>query len=415
VSEVQKKGHAAKGASYSLVGVTTEEKNEALRMIADQLLIDQSMILEANDQDLRKGKQKGLSDAVLDRIMLNQKRIQDMAHAIRLLINQKDPIGETIETIVKENGLLIKKNRVPLGVIGMIYEARPNVTVDAATLALKTGNAVILRGSSSAKNSNMALIQSIYQALKNSSIPLDAVQLIEDTSRETAKELFHLHEYLDVLIPRGGKQLIETVVRESSVPVIETGAGNCHLFIDETAELQMAENILINGKVQRPSVCNALETVLIHKKWFQKYGKKLLEILHQHEIEIFGDESVCRTFEAAKLATEEDWYTEYLALAISIKVVGDTNEAIEHINQYGTKHSEAIITNNELHASIFLNKVDAAAVYHNASTRFTDGFEFGYGAEIGISTQKLHARGPMGLHALTSSKYFVFGTGQIRV
>jgi glutamate-5-semialdehyde dehydrogenase len=415
VSEVQKKGHAAKGASYSLVGVTTEEKNEALRMIADQLLIDQLMILEANDQDLREGKQKGLSDAVLDRIMLNQKRIQDMAHAIRLLINQKDPIGETIETIVKENGLLIKKNRVPLGVIGMIYEARPNVTVDAATLALKTGNAVILRGSSSAKNSNMALIQSIYQALKNSSIPLDAVQLIEDTSRETAKELFHLHEYLDVLIPRGGKQLIETVVRESSVPVIETGAGNCHLFIDETAELQMAENILINGKVQRPSVCNALETVLIHKKWFQKYGKKLLEILHQHEIEIFGDESVCRTFEAAKLATEEDWYTEYLALAISIKVVGDTNEAIEHINQYGTKHSEAIITNNELHASIFLNKVDAAAVYHNASTRFTDGFEFGYGAEIGISTQKLHARGPMGLHALTSSKYFVFGTGQIRV
>jgi glutamate-5-semialdehyde dehydrogenase len=414
VSEVKKKGHAARVASYSLVGVTTEEKNEALKLIAQQLLNDQAAILEGNQKDLQEGKQNGLSEGVLDRILLNENRIVAMVDAINLLIELNDPIGEILETIQKDNGLLIKKNRVPIGVIGMIYEARPNVTMDAATLSIKTGNAVILRGSSSAKNSNIALIQSIQTALKNSSIPVDSVQLIEDTSRETAKELFHLHEYLDVLIPRGGKQLIETVVREASVPVIETGAGNCHLFIDESAEYQMAENILVNGKVQRPSVCNALETVLIHEKWFEQYGKQLLETLHQHDVEIYGDQAVCNTFTAAKLATEEDWYTEYLALTISVKVVNHLNDAIVHINTYGTKHSEAIITNNNNHAAIFLNKVDAAAVYHNASTRFTDGFEFGYGAEIGISTQKLHARGPMGLHALTSSKYFVYGNGQIR-
>ncbi|MCV9885290.1 glutamate-5-semialdehyde dehydrogenase [Metabacillus halosaccharovorans] len=414
MSEVLAKGKAAKEASFSLVDISTEEKNEALAKIADQLLVDQGMIIEENRKDLEAGKKNGLTESVLDRIMLNEKRILDIAEAIRLLIDLKDPIGETIETIEKENGLLIKKKRVPIGVIGMIYEARPNVTVDAATLALKTGNAVILRGSSSASYSNQALIQSIHQALENSSVPVNAVQLIEDTSRETAKELFHLKEYLDVLIPRGGKNLIDTVVREASVPVLETGAGNCHIFIDETADDQMAENIVINGKTQRPSVCNAIETILVEENWFSQYGKSLLEKLEEHQVEIFGDDKVANVFEKAKLATEEDWYTEYLALSVSVKVIKDVHEAIQHINTYGTNHSEAIVTENKQNATLFLNKVDAAAVYHNASTRFTDGSEFGYGAEIGISTQKLHARGPMGLQALTSSKFYIYGSGQIR-
>lgn len=414
MGEVQLKGKAAKEASFELVDISTQEKNEALAKIADQLLVDQDTIIEENKKDLEAGKKNGLTDSVLDRIMLNEKRIHDMAEAIRLLIELQDPIGETIEKIEKENGLLIKKNRVPIGVIGMIYEARPNVTVDAATLALKTGNAVILRGSSSASYSNQALIQSIHKALEKSAVPVNAVQLIEDTSRETAKELFHLKEYLDVLIPRGGKNLIDTVVREASVPVLETGAGNCHVFIDETADYQMAENIVINGKTQRPSVCNAIETILVEEKWFSQFGKSLLEKLDGHHVEIFGDDKVKSVFEKAKLATEEDWYTEYLALSVSVKVIKDVNEAIQHINTYGTNHSEAIVTENKQHAAKFLNKVDAAAVYHNASTRFTDGSEFGYGAEIGISTQKLHARGPMGLQALTSSKFFVYGNGQVR-
>ncbi len=414
MSEVLVKGKAAKEASFALVDISTREKNEALAKIADQLLVDQDYIIEENKKDLEAGKKNGLTESVLDRIMLNEKRIHDISEAIRLLIELKDPIGETIETIEKDNGLLIKKNRVPIGVIGMIYEARPNVTVDAATLALKTGNAVILRGSSSASYSNQALIQSIHKALEKSTVPINSIQLIEDTSRETAKELFHLKEYLDVLIPRGGKNLIDTVVREASVPVLETGAGNCHVFIDETADYQMAENIVINGKTQRPSVCNAIETILVDENWFSKYGKNLLETLDQHQVEVFGDEKVTSVFEKAKLATEEDWFTEYLALSVSVKVIKSVDEAIGHINRYGTKHSEAIVTENEQHATKFLNKVDAAAVYHNASTRFTDGSEYGYGAEIGISTQKLHARGPMGLQALTSSKFYVYGTGQIR-
>ncbi|KKK37871.1 gamma-glutamyl phosphate reductase [Mesobacillus campisalis] len=414
MSEVKLKGLRAKLASQALVGITTEDKNAALKKIAEQLIKDKEEIIEQNKKDLQLGKENGLSDAVLDRIMLNEKRIHDMSEAIQLLINLKDPIGESLETIEKDNGLLIKKKRVPIGVIGMIYEARPNVTVDAATLSLKTGNAVILRGSSSAKFSNMALVQCIHAALKDSKVPVDAVQLIEDTSRETAKELFHLNEYLDVLIPRGGKNLIDTVVREASVPVLETGAGNCHVFIDETADFDLAKDIVINAKTQRPSVCNAIETVLFHKKWLEKHGADLLQALAEKEVEIYGDEQVTALYPAAKQATEEDWHTEYLALKISAKAVSSVEEAVQHINTYGTKHSEAILTKDEEHAALFLNSVDAAAVYHNASTRFTDGFEFGYGAEIGISTQKLHARGPMGLEALTSSKFFVYGHGQIR-
>ena len=414
MSEVKRKGAAAKLASYTLIGVTTEEKNEALNQIALQLMKDQAYIVSENAKDISLGKEAGFNESVLDRILLNEKRIQDMALAIGLLIKLNDPIGETLESIEKENGLLIEKRRVPIGVIGMIYEARPNVTIDAATLSLKTGNAVILRGSSSALYSNVALVKTIHRALEKTNIPKDAVQLIEDTSRETAKELFHLNEYLDVLIPRGGKNLIDTVMREASVPVLETGAGNCHIFIDESADLEMAEKIVLNGKTQRPSVCNAIEAVLVHDKWFENHGERLLKLLAENGVEIYGDERVCASFSVAKQATEEDWCTEYLALKVSVKIVEHVAEAIDHINKYGTRHSEAILTANEGNAAQFLMNVDAAAVYHNASTRFTDGFEFGYGAEIGISTQKLHARGPMGLPALTSSKFFIYGTGQIR-
>ncbi|GKU80738.1 glutamate-5-semialdehyde dehydrogenase [Niallia sp. NCCP-28] len=414
MTEIQQKGKKAKQAGFDMTQLTTAEKNDALLFISDQLLIDQEDIIEENKKDLLYGKEKGLTESVLDRIMLNKKRIEDMSLSIKQLIELEDPIGLTLEEITKENGLKIVKKTVPIGVMGMIYEARPNVTVDAATLSIKTGNAVLLRGSSTAAYSNQAIVKSIHRALEKSVLPLDAVQLIEDTSREAAKELFHLKEYLDVLIPRGGKNLIDTVVQEATVPVIETGAGNCHIFIDETADKNMAISISLNGKTQRPSVCNAIETILFHEVWFNEHGVELLTALKNKGVEIYGDNKVCSAFAEAKKATEEDWYTEYSALKISVKMVGNVEEAIQHINQYGTNHSEAIITSDEKNAALFLAKVDAAAVYHNASTRFTDGFEFGYGAEIGISTQKLHARGPMGLKALTSTKYLIYGDGQIR-
>ncbi|MBD8067997.1 glutamate-5-semialdehyde dehydrogenase [Bacillus sp. PS06] len=414
MSEVRVKGLKAKQTSYSLVGLTTEQKNIALKKIAEQLLKDKDQIIISNQLDLDEAKQKGLSESILDRIMLNEKRINDMALAIDQLIDLKDPIGDTLETITKDNGMEIFKKRVPIGVIGMIYEARPNVTVDAATLSLKTGNAVILRGSSSAIHSNKVLVATMHKALEQTNIPVEAIQLIENTSRQTAKEFFHLNQYLDVLIPRGGKNLIETVVKEATVPVIETGAGNCHIFIDDTADLEMTSQIVLNGKTQRPSVCNSIETLLIHEDWFNAHGKTILHQLEEHGVTIIGDENVTAIYPKAKLATEEDWYTEYLDLVISVKVVKTVEDAVFHINTYGTKHSESIITENTRHATSFLTHVDAAAVYHNASTRFTDGFEFGYGAEIGISTQKLHARGPMGLNALTSSKFFIYGNGQIR-
>lgn len=413
-SEVQLKGRLAKKASSVLNIQTTAEKNHALMKIAEQLLIDQEEIIRANEKDLTAGKERDLSESILDRILLNEARIRSIAEAVQQVISLKDPVGELLETIHKENGLKIEKQRVPLGVIGMIYEARPNVTVDAATLCLKTGNAVILRGSSSAQHSNKALVTSIHRALENTSIPITSVQLIEDTSHETAKELFHQNEYLDVLIPRGSKTLIDLVVKESTVPVLETGAGNCHIYIDYNAQFKMAENILMNAKTQRPSVCNAAESLLIEQQWFQQNGKQLLNHMHDQGISVIGDELVCEVLPSASKATDEDYATEYLDLTISVKVVKNIDEAIEHVNQYGTKHSEAIITEDVLNAEKFLKNVDAAAVYHNASTRFTDGFEFGFGAEIGISTQKLHARGPMGLPALTSSKYFIYGNGQIR-
>ena len=413
-SEVQLKGKLAKAASYVLNIKTTCEKNDALTKIADQLIVDQDTIIAENAKDLAYGEEQGMPVSTLDRIMLNKERIEAMANAIHLLVKLEDPVGNLLEKIEKDNGLLIEKRLVPIGVIGMIYEARPNVTVDAATLSLKTGNAVILRGSSSAKFSNVAIVASIHRALEKTSIPVDAVQLIEDTNRETVKELFHLKEYLDVLIPRGGKALIDLVVREATVPVLETGAGNCHIYVDQTADYIKAEKICLNAKTQRPSVCNAAESLLIHPDWFKEYGPQLLSTLHQAGVTIIGDEFVCQALDFVLLATEEDYATEYLDLKVSVKLVENVYEAIEHINKYGTNHSEAIITEDQLVAETFLNSVDAAAVYHNASTRFTDGFEFGYGAEIGISTQKLHARGPMGLPALTSTKYFIHGNGQIR-
>ncbi|WP_203289882.1 glutamate-5-semialdehyde dehydrogenase [Metabacillus sp. cB07] len=414
MSEVMRKGKVAKAVSYDMMQVPTEEKNRALEQIAGQLEAERDFLIKENQKDIEAGKKAGMTDSILDRMLLTEQRIDDMAIAIRQLISLEDPVGEVLETIQKENGLLIQKKRVPLGVIGMIYEARPNVTIDAATLSLKTGNAVILRGSSSSIHSNKALVSVIHRALEQSSIPHEAVQLIEDTSRETAKQLFTLNEYLDVLIPRGGKNLIDTVVRESTVPVLETGAGNCHIYIDESADPQMAEKIVINAKTQRPSVCNAAESLLIHEKWLHQYGADLLSKLNELSVKIVGDEKICSHLRDAELALEEDWAAEYLSLKVSIKSVESTDEAIQHINRYGTKHSEAIVTENKNDALKFQNLVDAAAVYHNASTRFTDGFEFGYGAEIGISTQKLHARGPMGLSALSTIKYIITGRGQIR-
>lgn len=414
MTEVITRGKAAKAASYKLAVATTEEKNTALLLIADQIVKDQKEIITANKEDLDNGRANGLDDSVLDRIMLNEQRIADMAHGVKLLVDLHDPIGEVLEENKLDNELHIEKLRVPIGVVGMIYEARPNVTIDAATLSLKTSNAVILRGSSSAIHSNMALVNSIQLALEKSALPVDAVQLIEDTSRETAKDLFQLNDYLDVLIPRGGKTLIETVIRESTVPVIETGAGNCHAYIDESAIEEMATEIVLNAKLQRPSVCNAIESLLIHEKWFDQYGVQLLEKLKDEKVEIIADEKIVTQFPDAKLATNDDWSTEYLALTISVKLVGNVVDAINHINTFGTHHSETIITENDQNKDMFLQTVDSSSVYHNASTRFTDGFEFGYGAEIGISTQKLHARGPMGLQALTSSKFVIKGSGQVR-
>ncbi|MFD1451976.1 glutamate-5-semialdehyde dehydrogenase [Oceanobacillus sojae] len=414
MSEVIEKGRLAKKASYQIGICTTEEKNNALLKIADGLRTNEKAILAANHLDIQAGKEKGLSESLLDRVELSKERINDIADAILQIIDLTDPIGEVLETIEKDNGLKIVNTRVPIGVVGMIYEARPNVTVDAATLAIKTGNAIILRGSSSAIHSNLAIVKVIHEALADSAVIPDAVQLIEDTSRETASELFRLNDYLDVLIPRGGKNLIDTVVRESRVPVIETGAGNCHIFIDDTANLKMAKEITLNAKLQRPSVCNSIESLLIQSDWFDSNGNDLISSLIENGITVHGDERVVEVIPFVQPATEADWETEYLGLEISVKTVKDVYEAIDHINTYGTKHSEAIITENENHAEAFKQKVDATTVYHNASTRFTDGFEFGFGAEIGISTQKLHARGPMGLKALTSNKFIVSGNGQIR-
>ncbi|MCM3092815.1 MULTISPECIES: glutamate-5-semialdehyde dehydrogenase [unclassified Cytobacillus] len=408
--ELALKGKRAKNAAAELAKKTTQQKNHALELISQQLMREKDFILAQNEKDLEAGKENGMSEALLDRLRLTEARLQDMADALIQLARLDDPIGEVLSAWERPNGLSITQVRVPLGVVGMIYEARPNVTVDASSLCLKTGNAVMLRGSSTAIHSNKAIVKVIHHALEKSDLPPEAVQLIEDTSRETASGMFKLNEYLDVLIPRGGAKLIRTVVENSTVPVLETGAGNCHIYIDEIADKEMAVSIAVNAKTQRPSVCNACETILVHREWKGLYD--LVNALKEKGVVIHAGEGV--SGEGIIPAAEKDWALEYLGMEVALKVTDSVDDAISHINRYGTKHSEAIISSNPENVEKFLNEVDAAAVYHNASTRFTDGFEFGFGAEIGISTQKLHARGPMGLPALTSTKYIVKGNGQVK-
>jgi glutamate-5-semialdehyde dehydrogenase len=412
MSELIEKARKLKKAAKQLGMLSAEEKNSALLIMAEHLLTEKEWLITENAKDIEAGKENGFTPSLLDRLLLTEERIDQIVDGVRQLIDLEDPIGETIEAWDRPNGLQIETIRVPLGVIGMVYEARPNVTVDAGSLCLKAGNAVLLRGSSSAIHSNKALVHVMREALAETAIPVDAVQLLKDTSRETASEMFKLNQYLDVLIPRGGAGLIQSVIQNATVPVLETGVGNCHVFIDETAKENMAIDIAINAKLHRPSVCNAAESVLIHKKW--PFAAALIRSLHDRGVELRGDEEITSTYSFVKQATEEDWYTEFLAPTLAIKLVDDVKEAINHIDQYGTKHSEAIISENPENVRLFFQAVDAAVLYHNASTRFTDGEQFGYGAEIGISTQKLHARGPMGLRALTTTKAIVRGSGQIR-
>ncbi|EKN68542.1 glutamate-5-semialdehyde dehydrogenase [Schinkia azotoformans] len=414
MSELLEKAKKAKAITSELAVKTSEQKNDALRRISMQLLLEKDYIISENEKDIEVGKKNGFNESLIDRLRLTEDRIKDMAEALILLVELNDPVGEVLASWARPNGLKMKQIRVPLGVVGMVYEARPNVTVDASSLCLKTGNAVILRGSSSAIHSNIAIVNVIHHALEQSEIPADAVQLLEDTSRETAAQMFKLNEYFDVLIPRGGAGLIKTVVENSTIPVLETGVGNCHIYIDGSASKDMAINIAINAKTQRPSVCNAAETILLHEEWAKNHLEDLIKALLDKKVEIRGDEKVRGIHPEIKEAIEEDWGTEFLDLIVSMKIVENVDEAIAHINKYGSLHSEAIISETAENVERFFNYVDAAALYHNASTRFTDGFEFGFGAEIGISTQKLHARGPMGLPTLTSTKYIVTGTGQVR-
>ena len=410
-------GTRARQAEPVLRIMETEKKNRVLKKAAENLVADAETIIAANALDMEHGKEKGMSQGLLDRLFLDKSRIEAMAEGMCQVSELDDPIGEVLGMKKRPNGLLIGQKRVPLGVVGIIYEARPNVTADAFALCFKTGNVVILKGGSDALHSNQAIVESIQHTLGELSLPETAIQLICDTSHETAEKFMRMNGYVDVLIPRGGAGLIRTVVKNATVPVIETGTGNCHIFVDESADFDMAVNIIYNAKTQRIGVCNACESIVIHEKIVDAFMPVLAERLKEKHVEIRGDERVMQALagqEDVKKATEEDWGTEYLDYIISAKTVAGVDEAIAHINKYNTGHSEAIITENYTNAEKFLNEVDAAAVYVNASTRFTDGFEFGFGAEIGISTQKLHARGPMGLLALTSTKYIIYGNGQVR-
>lgn len=412
--EIQSKGYLAREAARVLANLSTAIKNEALIAMARALEEEQETILEANARDMAAGKEKGLSRALLDRLLLTEKRIKDMATSLRVLVALPDPVGEVTSMWTRPNGLQVGRMRVPLGVIGIIYEARPNVTVDAAGLCLKTGNAIILRGGSEAFHSNLALTRIISRAATTAGVPEGAIQLIETTDREAVKALIRANEYLDVLIPRGGASLIRTVVENATVPVIETGVGNCHVYVDAEADLEMAKAIVINAKTQRPGVCNAMETLLVHERVAALILPPLAAALKEKGVTLRGCERTRSLIPWAEAATETDWLTEYLDLILAVRIVDSFETALEHIHAYGTKHSEAIVTQNYQTAREFLARVDAAAVYVNASTRFTDGFEYGFGAEIGISTQKLHARGPMGPEQLTTFKYIIFGSGQIR-
>ncbi len=414
MTELIQKGTAAKNASFKLMNLSQTTKSNVLKAIADALVENTDYLINENAKDIANAKAKGISDAMLDRLSVNAKRIADMADGVRSVEALQDPIGEVTYMTKRPNGLMIGQKRVPLGVIAIIYEARPNVTVDAAALCIKTSNAVILRGGSEAINSNKALMSVMQKAAYAAGLPEGSISLIEDTSRQTATELMRLKDYIDVLIPRGGAGLIKSVVENATVPVIETGTGNCHVYVDGDCDFKMAENIVINAKTSRPSVCNAEETLLVDKSIAKEFLPGMLKKLSDLNVEIRGCEQTLQIYQDAVPATEEDWYKEYNDYIIAVKVVDGIDEAIAHINKYNTKHSEAIVTNNYAKANRFLNEIDAAAVYVNASTRFTDGFEFGFGAEIGISTQKIHARGPMGLKELTTLKYIIYGDGQVR-
>lgn len=414
MSELQLKGKQAKEASYFLGNVTSEQKQQALYKMAAALLDQQETILKANELDVEKAVQKGTSKAMLDRLSLNEGRIHGMADGLRQVAALADPVGEVLSMAKRPNGLQIGQQRVPIGVIGIIYEARPNVTCDAAGLCLKAGNAVILRGGSEAFYSNQAIVSVLSQAAASAGFPEHSVQLIEDTSRETALELMKLNEYIDVLIPRGGAGLIEAVVKNATVPVIETGTGNCHIYVDEEYDRDMAANIVINAKTSRPAVCNSAEKLIIHERAAHEFLPIIVQALREKDVEVRGDERALTIVPDLVPAGDEDWKKEYLDFIMAVKIVDDIDEAISHINVHSSHHSEAIVTTNYAHAQRFLQRVNSAAVYVNASTRFTDGEEFGFGAEIGISTQKLHARGPMGLKELTTLKYIIYGDGQIR-
>ncbi|MBR5233420.1 MAG: glutamate-5-semialdehyde dehydrogenase [Clostridia bacterium] len=407
-------GQKAKTASKQLSVASSEAKNKALDAIAQALTENAETIIAENRKDLSAGKENGLSDAMLDRLMLDNGRIIKIASAIREIIALDDPVGKTISGTKRPNGLMISKVTVPLGVIAVIFEARPNVTADAAALCLKSGNTVILRGGKEAINSNMAMARVMREAIEKSGLPADCIQLIEKTDRETAADLMKLNEYVDVLIPRGGKGLIQSVVNNSTVPVIRTGEGNCHIYVDKDADIDMAAEIIFNAKASRVSVCNACETLLVHKDIAEFALIAIKEQLDKKNVTIIGDEKVQAILPDVIPATEEDWGTEYLDYKLAVKVVDDIDEAISHIAKYSTDHSESIITKNYEAAEKFINEVNSSAVYINASTRFTDGGEFGFGAEIGISNQKLHVRGPVGLPELTSYKYVIRGNGQVR-
>ena len=411
---VFEQGKKAKQTLTFMSQVTTEQKNNALGIIADMLEENIEKIVSANNVDIENGRQNGLNDGLIDRLMLNADRIKAMADGARQVASLPDPCGRVLSEYKKDNGLLIKKITVPLGVIGIIFEARPNVTVDAAALCLKSGNAVILRGGKEAINSNTALADIMREALAKAGFPQDVIQLVGDTSRQSSNDMMHMNEYLDCLIPRGGKGLIKAVVENSTVPVIETGSGNCHIYVDESADVNMAANIIFNAKTQRISVCNACESLVINSKIIDKALPVIAKKLKEKDVEIRGDERAQKACSLVVPATEEDFSTEYLDYIISVKTVDNVDEAIAHINANSTGHSEAIITENKENAEKFLKCIDSSSVYVNASTRFTDGAEFGLGAEIGISTQKLHARGPMGLEQLTSTKYLIYGDGQVR-
>lgn len=409
-------GKRAKKASETLSYLSTDEKNSGLINVADALVKNSGMIIEANSVDIQKAKDAGTSEAMIDRLMLNESRIKAMADGILKIVELQDPIGELLEEIERPNGLQIQKVRVPMGVIGIIYESRPNVTADAFGLCFKAGSSTILRGGKDAINSNIAIVNVIRESLEKSGLPGDAVVLIEKTDREIATEFMKLDEYVNLLIPRGGANLIRSVVENATIPVIETGTGNCHVFIDESADIDMALDILENAKTQRMGVCNACESLIVHRAIADTVIPKVYERLSAKNVEIRAEAaaiSICPNLDM-KTAVEEDYGTEYLGPIISLKLVDSVDEAIEHVNRYTTHHSECIVTNNKDNGDRFLRRVDAACVYVNASTRFTDGFEFGFGAEIGISTQKLHARGPMGLREITSYKYLIHGNGQIR-